>query len=116
MKKNEDVVNHPKHYIPEDPAYECVKVAEAWGLDKDAYLFSVLKYICRHGKKDPAKTIQDLEKAEFFLRRKINNLKAVAREQEAKLRVVVDESTRQAFQALLTVLGADSINPKGATT
>lgn len=71
----EDVVNRPSHYIPDNPAYECVLVAEAWGLDKDAYLFNLLKYICRAGKKDPEKVVEDLEKAQFFLKRKITNLK-----------------------------------------
>ena len=44
-------VNHPKHYGGETNPYEVVKVAEAWGLDMDAYLFNVLKYIGRSGKK-----------------------------------------------------------------
>lgn len=98
----EDVVNKPKHYIPEDPAYECVKVAEAWGIDKDAYLFNVLKYLCRAGKKDPAKEIQDLEKAEFFLKRRIQNLKK-QQEKEAKARIErEDKVATDLLKAIIT--------------
>jgi hypothetical protein len=96
-----DVVNHPKHYVPEDPAYECVKVVEAWGLDKDAWLCNVVKYICRAGKKDPNKVIQDLEKAEFYLKRKIENLKKDKAAQDAKLQEVVDEQKVAVMSILL---------------
>jgi hypothetical protein len=98
---NEDVVNKPKHYIPENPAYEVVKVAEAHGIDKDAYLFNVLKYICRAGKKDPNKVIQDLEKAQFFLNRKIDNLKIAKAASEEKLKEQVDASMKEVFNILL---------------
>jgi hypothetical protein len=51
-----------------------VKVCEAWGLDKDAYLFNVVKYVGRAGKKDSDKELQDLKKAAWYLERKIINL------------------------------------------
>lgn len=73
--KNKEMVNHPSHYGGKENPYEVVKVAEAWGLDKDAYLFNVLKYIGRSGKKDDNPTIQDLEKAVWYLNRRIQNLK-----------------------------------------
>lgn len=66
-------VNHPSHYGG-DTTYEVIKVAEAWGLDKDAYLFNVLKYIARAGKKDEATLKQDLEKGDFYLKRRIGTL------------------------------------------
>lgn len=69
------MVNHPEHYGGEENVYEVVKVCEAWGLDKDAYLFNVVKYVGRAGKKDKEKELQDLEKARWYLQRKINNLK-----------------------------------------
>jgi len=52
---SKEMVNHPDHYGGEENAYEVVKVAEAWGLDHDAYLFNVVKYVARAGKKDPSK-------------------------------------------------------------
>jgi hypothetical protein len=63
----------PDYYVR--GGIEVVDAAEAWGLDKDAYLFSVLKYIARAGKKDPAKLIEDLEKAVWYLSRRIQRLK-----------------------------------------
>ena len=69
-----EMVNNPVHYGGVDNVYEVVKVCEAWGLDKDAYLFNVVKYIGRAGKKDSDKELQDLKKALWYLNRKIQNL------------------------------------------
>ncbi|NDB29731.1 DUF3310 domain-containing protein, partial [archaeon] len=55
---SKEQVNHPDHYGGEDNPYEVVKVAESWGVDKDAYLFNVLKYIGRSGKKDDNPPLQ----------------------------------------------------------
>lgn len=74
MMENKEMVNHPSHYGGKNNPYEVVKIAEGTGLDKDAYLFNVLKYIVRSGKKDPAKEVEDLKKALFYLDRKIKNL------------------------------------------
>lgn len=69
-----EMVDHPAHYGG-DGTYEVFKVAEAWGLDRDAYLFTVLKYIARAGKKDPTKLNEDLRKARNFLTRRIDHPK-----------------------------------------
>ena len=75
MSENKEMVNHPSHYqFGNDKTYEVVKVCEAWGLDKDAYIFNVVKYVARAGKKDSDKELQDLKKALWYLERKINNL------------------------------------------
>lgn len=65
----------PQHYGGENNPYEVFNVLEAWGLDKDFYLGNVIKYIARAGKKDPTKEIEDLEKAEVYLKRRIKELK-----------------------------------------
>jgi len=72
--KKEELVKNPSYYGGVDNPYEVIKVCEAWGLDKDAYLFNVAKYIARAGKKDPQKELEDLKKAVFYLNRKIENL------------------------------------------
>lgn len=69
-----EMVNGPQHYGGKDNVYEVIKVCEAWGLDKDAYLFNVVKYVARAGKKDPKKELEDLKKAIFYLQRKVENL------------------------------------------
>ena len=74
-KTTTEMVNHPKHYGGEESVYEVVKVCEAWGLDMDAYLFNVVKYVARAGKKDPQKELEDLNKALWYLERRIQNLK-----------------------------------------
>ena len=73
---NKEMVDHPDHYGGEDNVYEVIKVCEAWGLDKDAYLFNVVKYVARAGKKDSDKELQDLEKALWYLQHHIETLKS----------------------------------------
>jgi hypothetical protein len=65
----------PSHYGGPDNPYEVFNVLEAWGLDKDFYLGNVIKYVARAGKKDATKEIEDLEKAEVYLKRRIAELK-----------------------------------------
>ena len=64
-------VIHPQHYGGADNPYEAIKVIEAWEVGFN--LGNTLKYISRAGKKD--NTIQDLEKALFYLDREIQNRK-----------------------------------------
>ena len=72
--ENKEMVSHPNHYGGKDNVYEVIKVCEAWSLEKDAYLFNVVKYVARSGKKDSTKELEDLKKAKFYLERKIFNL------------------------------------------
>lgn len=65
-------VDHPPHYGGESDPYEAIKVIEAWQLGFN--LGNTLKYICRAGKKDQSKTLQDLKKAKWYLEREISNL------------------------------------------
>ena len=53
---------------------EVIDVAEAYRLDKDAYLFNVLKYILRAPFKTDAPPEEHLIKARYYLDRKIQNL------------------------------------------
>jgi len=69
-------VNHPAHYGGRSNPYEAIKVIEAWELD--FCLGNTVKYISRAGKKEPDKVIQDLEKAEWYLKRRIQQLKKEA--------------------------------------
>ena len=71
---SKELVSHPDHYGGEDNPYEVIKIAEATGLDKYAYLFNVLKYIVRSGKKDDNPPVQDLKKALFYLDRRIKTI------------------------------------------
>jgi hypothetical protein len=64
-------VNHPEHYGGELNMYETIKVIENWQLD--FHLGNALKYISRAGKKEDM--LQDLEKAKWYLERKISQIK-----------------------------------------
>lgn len=71
IEVKKEAVNNPSHYGGKDNLYEAIKVIEAW--DLDFCLGNTVKYISRAGKKDD--TIQDLEKAKWYLERKIQKLK-----------------------------------------
>lgn len=68
-------VDHPDHYGGKDNPYEYFKVAEAWGLDKDAYVFTAGKYLMRAGNKPGDSALQDYEKAIVYLKRKVKRMK-----------------------------------------
>jgi hypothetical protein len=74
-----ETVNHPAHYGGDVP-HEVVKCLEAWGLESDALLWNAVKYIARAGKKGNA--VEDLEKAQWYLTRRINQLKSNIRPSE----------------------------------
>lgn len=66
-----DAINHPAHYGK--GTYETINVIEAWGLG--FCLGNAVKYISRAGKKDLWKEIEDLEKAAWYIQRRIQKLK-----------------------------------------
>ena len=68
MTKN-DPVNHPAHYTAHPSGIECIDVTEHMNFN----LGNAMKYIWRcFGK---GQTIQDLEKAKWYLEREIKRLK-----------------------------------------
>ena len=71
MSTKKEKVNHPTHYGGEENIYEAIKVIEAWDLNFS--LGNVVKYISRAGKKN--ETIEDLEKASWYLKRAIQQIK-----------------------------------------
>ncbi len=64
-------IDHPKHYNM--GAIEVIDAIEDWNLD--FHLGNTVKYVARAGKKDPNREIEDLEKAAWYLARKIMLLK-----------------------------------------
>ena len=64
-----DLVNHPPHYTT--GGIDFLDYAEAKGLTENAYLFNVVKYVSRAGKKVGSDPLEDLKKAEFYLKREI---------------------------------------------
>lgn len=66
-----DPVNRPAHYTA-GRQYEPIKVIRDWDLGFS--LGNAVKYISRAGRKDPAKTIEDLKKAIFYIQEEIEHL------------------------------------------
>ena len=75
MTIEHDPVNSPSHYTSDPSGIECIEITENW----DFLLGNTLKYMWRHGKKATASSIEDLEKARWYLDRKINKLKTEER-------------------------------------
>lgn len=69
-----DNVNHPAHY---NQGIEVIDYIESWGLDSDAYLFNVIKYITRAKFKN--NELEDLKKAKWYLDRKVQKLESNAK-------------------------------------
>lgn len=67
---NREWVNHPQHYKP--GTYETWKIINEYGLDKDFYLATALRYILRAGKKHEDKFAEDLRKAIWYLNQRAN--------------------------------------------
>lgn len=65
-----DVINKPAHYT--DGKIEVIDYIEDKALGY--HLGNVVKYISRAGKKDPSKTVEDLQKAKWYLEREISRL------------------------------------------
>lgn len=70
----QEAVDHPLYYGGAENVYEAIRVIEAWGLD--FCLGNTVKYISRAGKKDPAKEVEDLKKARWYLDRRIKQIEA----------------------------------------
>lgn len=72
----DDAVHHPSHYA--NGRFEVIDIIEDQlkmeGL-RGFCLGNTLKYICRAGKKNPEKTLEDLEKAEWYLHHYITRMK-----------------------------------------
>lgn len=66
-----DPVNHPAHYGG-DTDHEVIKCLAAWGLESDALLWNVVKYVARAGKKGAA--LEDLKNARFYLDKRIASM------------------------------------------
>lgn len=66
---NADAVDHPSHYLTKS-GIEAVDVIEAF--DLDWHLGNAIKYVLRAGKKPGQPLAQDLEKAIWYLRRRLS--------------------------------------------
>jgi hypothetical protein len=68
-----DPVNHPSHYTSHPSGVECIQITRHMNFN----LGNVVKYLWRAGQKDGEPTIQDLEKARWYLNDEIERRKAI---------------------------------------
>lgn len=66
----ENNVDHPKHYNAHPSGVECIEIVEWFGFN----LGNAIKYIWRAGLKSN-NTVEDLEKALWYLQREIQRIK-----------------------------------------
>lgn len=67
-KPKNDPVNHPAHYTAHPSGIECIAITEHMSFN----LGNAVKYIWRSG--DKGSTIQDLQKAVWYVNREIERL------------------------------------------
>ena len=67
-----DTVEHPSHYNM--GGIEVIHAIEAWGFGEGFNRGNAIKYIARAGRKDPAKEVEDLKKARFYIDAEITRL------------------------------------------
>ncbi|WP_080738352.1 DUF3310 domain-containing protein [Rhodococcoides fascians] len=73
-----DPVNHPSHYTSDPSGVECIQVTR-W---RNFNIGNAIKYLWRAGLKDsadPAKQVEDLNKARWYLRDEIERLGGVVK-------------------------------------
>lgn len=66
-----DMVNHPSHYTSHPSGVEAIQVTRHMNFN----LGNAMKYLWRAGIKNPDKTIEDLQKAVFYINDEIERLK-----------------------------------------
>ena len=72
VHKGGNSVEHPPHYNDSPSGVECIDVVRWMSFN----VGSAVKYCWRAGLKDPAKTVEDLKKAVFYLNDEIERLEA----------------------------------------
>lgn len=73
-----DLVNHPPHYTSDPSGVECIQITR----HRNFNVGNAIKYLWRAGIKDDSKTIEDLEKAVFYINDEIKRLQSLTRGSE----------------------------------
>ncbi len=70
LRSKGDPVNHPTHYTSDPSGVECIQITR----HRSFNIGNAIKYLWRAGLKDSTATVQDLEKAIFYIKDEINRL------------------------------------------
>ena len=68
-----DIVSHPKHYTGFSHGAEVIDITENLNFNRG----NAIKYLARAGRKDSASVLEDLMKAEWYVKREIIRLSAI---------------------------------------
>ena len=71
--KNEDTVNHPKHYTQHPSGVECIEIVEHLPFN----VGNAIKYLWRAGLKDGSDPWEDLRKAAWYAEREIRRIESL---------------------------------------
>lgn len=66
-----DAVNNPKHYTSDPSGIECIEITR----HRNFNVGNAIKYLWRAGLKDSDATVQDLQKAVWYINDEIERLK-----------------------------------------
>ena len=65
-----DSINHPKHYTSHPSGIETIQITRHMNFNRG----NAVKYLMRAGLKDPAKEVEDLQKAVWYIQDEIKRL------------------------------------------
>lgn len=71
---SESSVDHPPHYTDHPSGIECIDVVRHMNFN----IGNAIKYLWRHGKKEKHKTIEDLQKAIFYIKDEIKKIETLS--------------------------------------
>lgn len=66
-----DPINHPKHYTSHPSGIETIEITRHMNFNRG----NAVKYLMRAGLKDPAKEVEDLQKAAWYIQDEIKRIK-----------------------------------------
>lgn len=68
-----DPVNHPSHYTSHPSGVECITITQ----HHNFCVGNAMKYLWRQGLKEGSPSVQDLEKAKWYIQAEINRIAAL---------------------------------------
>lgn len=83
-----DNVNHPKHYTSHPSGIECIQITEHMNFN----LGNAVKYLWRTDHKNG---LEDLKKAEFYIKREIQRLETERQKKDDAMRREMDRTKGQ---------------------
>jgi len=101
-----DIINHPSHYT--DGKIEVIDFIDDKKLNFERG--NAIKYICRAGKKDKAKEIEDLQKAAWYINHEIERLQKNSLGKTAKRAA---DSIRNLAESLDSCVACGEVVPEG---